>query len=1539
MAETKNNFIKSKMNKDLDARLIPPGEYRDAENVSISKSEGESVGALENILGNISITDFSIPSDINNMDIIGRYMDVEGDRIIVFMTNYIDTSLDRLANFAPTDSLHYIGVYNILTDVSRLVVSGNFLNFSKTHNIYGINLLDDLLFWTDNRNQPRKININNAWTKPGVYYTTEDHISVAKFYPYQTIDLFKNEVVDYEIHYAGTIHPTSGYTLSNNIPTSGGSGSGLTVNITGVNALAQITDLTINNLGKGYLDGDIIFINPGVGIPEHGDAAVKLTVEIVSTMQDVVSEYLPDGVTLNPLRQPYGESTITWPGDPDYLKERFVRFSYRFKFDDGEYSLIAPFTQECFVPKQDGYFIKQNYQGSWTAGVSDNPDVLSDEEKAYKSTEVGFMVNKINNITLILKSPIPTAKSTQEGNIINGWSKVADELKVTEIDILYKQSDQTAIKIVDTIKASEFANNNSNNLEYHYQSRKPWKTLPTSEVLRVSDQVPVRTLAQEVGGNRVIYGNYVDKHTPPSKLNYSLSAYDKFYEGYSSITGEKSAARKEYQNHTLKRNRNYQVGVVLSDRYGRQSTVILSEIDENILADDVKGSTLFHPFWEYDIKAMESGNFSSLFGDGQSCDPCLITNDTTWPGDSLAIEWWDTINSNKSSTTGEPGLYKAIGSVSTINVTSPGCGYFVSPVESNARTIGGTGTGLTVDYTADTSGVGSILTVTINNPGSGYTVGDTIFIDRQPEYVGGWPSGTPIPSVIHQPNAQFTITSLNDPTLLGWHSFKIVVKQTEQDYYNVYFPGVLNGYIDGEQDMSNPGATSTEPVVHFALHADNLNKIPRDLSLVSPNQVSFRTGRPAPADDPSYYQFTDASGNAFAADPYTEEGEKLLKERDRKRDLDAGSQITNASVKLSPRVINYCVDLGETTLAGNKKYHTYNLLSSPGKSQDTVTTIATGPELGLWDPSASSPYNRAPVFYGYKNNPYIAKTIIGDFNKRTLGSLDQSFGVTGPSPDAGVIRYKISAYPVHGSYEGSQYVAGSKNVRGTPVNPTATGGRGKGILFNITGVQNADGDLITEAMASGTESNVGKLVDGYINLANPTDKEIIGYDDPAITNPSTLDYNIHHTVHAGNGTAQVSVDVTKQVWPGKMEPELAIYETEPIESKLDIYWETSTSGLISNLNTSIITYEDVVIPVGFSSGGGGTVTYSHNEIGDWDINLGDFGLDGRPYICGGSGFPVTSKFWPVDVTGALIVGDTAIGKLINATLVDVRDGNGMLRPPGEFTLAVENWVGGDNGIVISTSGDYYYYGSNQSENNFTFEIEVEVPSATWDTDSSYITRVLTMGAGGDTNVNCQVQNFIPLRTSANPLSKATETQFQSPGNKTIGIGPSAVTLWSFSLAGATSHGDSIKIGTISGSNGSGALQFLQTAATGFPGNDCSSNVSPFIAEELKLGHPWTPTSTNHSDTGSDVFVVQPVAGIPTWDVYLRYPKINPIPWLPLQWQTATVFGLPWPYEYLDYIFSLRFEDVGGTGLNSGSYSSSPAFPDQYGYKYTIRVGP
>jgi len=50
MPELNRSFIKGKMNRDLDERLLPASEYRDAMNITVSTSENSDVGAIENLL-------------------------------------------------------------------------------------------------------------------------------------------------------------------------------------------------------------------------------------------------------------------------------------------------------------------------------------------------------------------------------------------------------------------------------------------------------------------------------------------------------------------------------------------------------------------------------------------------------------------------------------------------------------------------------------------------------------------------------------------------------------------------------------------------------------------------------------------------------------------------------------------------------------------------------------------------------------------------------------------------------------------------------------------------------------------------------------------------------------------------------------------------------------------------------------------------------------------------------------------------------------------------------------------------------------------------------------------------------------------------------------------------------------------------------------------------------------------------------------------------------------------------------------------------
>ena len=56
MANIQRNFVAGRMNKSLDERLIPNGEYIDALNVRLGSTEESEIGAVENAKGNTQVT-------------------------------------------------------------------------------------------------------------------------------------------------------------------------------------------------------------------------------------------------------------------------------------------------------------------------------------------------------------------------------------------------------------------------------------------------------------------------------------------------------------------------------------------------------------------------------------------------------------------------------------------------------------------------------------------------------------------------------------------------------------------------------------------------------------------------------------------------------------------------------------------------------------------------------------------------------------------------------------------------------------------------------------------------------------------------------------------------------------------------------------------------------------------------------------------------------------------------------------------------------------------------------------------------------------------------------------------------------------------------------------------------------------------------------------------------------------------------------------------------------------------------------------------
>ena len=185
MAEIKRNFISGKMEKDLDPKLIKNGLYTEGQNITISESEENSVGSVQNILGNklAYSTELSLGTGV---EIIGYCLDQANNRVFWFVTSFEAEDTGDIRTMPRASSGNCKIIYKDLNGHNEpiTIVSGDFLNFNKKKLIVNTNMIDDLLVWTDDYNQPRKINVQKAIDNP-TYYNSEDLISLAKVAPYK----------------------------------------------------------------------------------------------------------------------------------------------------------------------------------------------------------------------------------------------------------------------------------------------------------------------------------------------------------------------------------------------------------------------------------------------------------------------------------------------------------------------------------------------------------------------------------------------------------------------------------------------------------------------------------------------------------------------------------------------------------------------------------------------------------------------------------------------------------------------------------------------------------------------------------------------------------------------------------------------------------------------------------------------------------------------------------------------------------------------------------------------------------------------------------------------------------------------------------------------------------------------------------------------------------------------------------------------------------------------------------------------------------
>jgi len=208
--------------------------------------------------------------------------------------------------------------------------------------------------------------------------------------------------------------------------------------------------------------------------------------------------------------------------DEKLFEFKFPRFAYRYKYEDGEYSVFSPFTEIAFIPSSFNYHPRKGYN-------------------------LG-MVNNLKSLT------------------IKGFNRLLPK-DVKSIDILYKEEHSPNIYTVDTIKDLD-------KVEYKITSETIKNgVVPANQLLRPWDNVPRKALAQDIVGNRIVYGNYLQ--------NYNLeneSDGEEYVLQLDSGLGPPKTNNSRVGKKSIKSLREYQVGVVYTDEYGRETPVLTNEL-------------------------------------------------------------------------------------------------------------------------------------------------------------------------------------------------------------------------------------------------------------------------------------------------------------------------------------------------------------------------------------------------------------------------------------------------------------------------------------------------------------------------------------------------------------------------------------------------------------------------------------------------------------------------------------------------------------------------------------------------------------------------------------------------------------------------------------------------------------------------------------------------------------------------------------------------------------------------------------------------
>ena len=585
MPELKRTFLKGRMNQDLDEILLPTGEYFDATNIQVSTSEGSDVGAIETVLGNTlqnarSGGTWNTNFGLTNPICIGTAKDNQNNKIYYFITEQ-SADASAILEYDPATAQTAVVIADVRADANQV------LNFNANNLITGVNILDDMLFFTDNLNEPRKINIStfkagSTANGPTINSTTglfsgKDNSNI----PFTAEDI---NVIKKAPKVAAKLELSSTLIADNDF-----NGVGINPLICAPIAITTANIDTVVTLNfKDNINSPAFFIGKTIILrakiaDDNGVRKNYIVKGIVNTASATQIGFTPSVIPQNLSSDAVNWSILVEEQDFIYKRE-FPRFSYRWKYEDGEYSSIAPFTEPAFIPgKYDYESINAENKSMYNhlrKIILTFPERLTTNgpPRGVEYVEVLYKTEKSNNIYIIKTAKLQTnigigtvdPSDPMPGNNFSGFFGSGGNIG----DIVATEPNPVVTTI---ISGGEFT-------KFEITKELDGPIIESNQLLRLFDAVPKRALAQEIIANRIVYGNYTegyDENDNPIVIENQVKSFKNF--SGASSTG---SADEAIGHRTIKSDKTYQLGVSFLDEFNRESPVLTNDNATVIIGQD-----------------------------------------------------------------------------------------------------------------------------------------------------------------------------------------------------------------------------------------------------------------------------------------------------------------------------------------------------------------------------------------------------------------------------------------------------------------------------------------------------------------------------------------------------------------------------------------------------------------------------------------------------------------------------------------------------------------------------------------------------------------------------------------------------------------------------------------------------------------------------------------------------------------------------------------------------------------------------------------